>query len=109
MFKLKEILTGVLGSVGLIILQFILIVLTIIPLSFCGFPIYVNILICLALYFTNFIGGMLTIAIWIYSFIKVIALPIGVFEIIYFICLGIYVILYFIPVTLYFIFSKGSN
>lgn len=64
----------------------------------CNFPWWADIPILIAIMLLpEYIGGILTLAVWVWSFIVVVSGSIGLFEVIYFVLLAVYVVFFFIP------------
>lgn len=103
MKKLKDLLIGSLGVVGIILWYLIEIVIGIAPLVFLNFPFWVNLIILFALMSTEFIGGLIEIVLWVWSFIVVIARPIDGWSIFYFITFAIYFFIHILPMVIHII------
>ena len=72
--------------------------LTVFPLVMCQFPWWVNLLIFTAIMLLpDVLGGIMTLAVWVWSFIVVVSGSIGLFEVIYFVLLAVYVVYFLIP------------
>lgn len=94
---MKDKLLGTLGVFGFILWYALVALFVIIPVAAADFPWFVNIIIFALLYFTDFIGAFLTVAIYIYSTFIVLSGPLNWFAVIYFIDLLLYIIFFFIP------------
>ena len=88
--SLKETLVVALGGVGFVIWFLLGAVLLFLPLSFLNLPLWIDFIIILILMNTQFIGGVLSIILWVWSFTVVIAQPIDGWSVFYFIGFAIY-------------------
>lgn len=83
--------------------------LTIIPLIACGFPWWADIVVLIYLHMFDFLGGVITLGIWVYSFIKVVS---GIYPlacmIIYFIAFAVYFVFWILPTILQ-LFSRDRR
>ncbi len=106
---MKEKLAVWFGGVGFIIWYILSVLFFMVPIWATGLPILVMILLAALIYYTDMLGAVLTVAVYIYSFIKVIHSPFSFFSIVYFIVLLIYVIFFFIPALLNLILTWRSR
>ena len=95
--KLKEELVVTLGVVGIILWYLIEIVIGLTPLVFLNFPLWVNLIILFALMSMQFVGGLIEIVLWVWSFIVVIARPIDGWSIFYFVIFAINFFIHILP------------
>ena len=87
--NLKDELIGWLGVAGIVLWYLIEIVVALTPLVFLNFPLWVNLIILFTLMSFQYVGGLLQIALWVWSFIVVIARPIDGWSIFYFVVFAI--------------------
>ena len=99
MNKVKDLLFGSLGVVGLILWYLIGAIVMFTPLVFLDFSFWVYWLITAAL-FIPFIGGITNFIIWIWSFVVVVSEPIDGWSIAYFIIFAIYGLSTIIPTAI---------
>ena len=89
---------GKLSGVGGLLFWLLSLLLTAFPLVMCQFPWLVNLLIFTAIMLLpDVLGGIMTLAVWVWSFIVVVSGSIGLFEVIYFVLLAVYVVHFLIP------------
>lgn len=100
MKNLKDKLIMTLGVVGIILWYLIEIVVGITPLVFLNFPIWVNLIILFALMSMQFIGGLIEIVIWVWSFIVVIARPVDGWSVFYYITFAFYFYIHILPMVI---------
>lgn len=98
-----------LGRIGTVIAYVFAVLLTIYPLAMCGFPWWVNLILLALVMFTDIIGGVVSFAAWVWSFVVVISGEIGPLQIVYFVLLGLYVIFFIVPLVLSLISSYVSS
>lgn len=93
---LKQKLTTLFGTAGYVIYLVISLILLGVPFSFLGLPIWAIFIVAL---FASlpFIGYVVQLVVWIWSFINVLHSPVDIWFILYFIALAIYVFTTLIP------------
>lgn len=80
------------------IFRLIILFMTIVPIVYCDFPWWVSLIILFALnILPGGLGGILTIALWVWSFINVLNSPFSVFTVIYLVFFVLYLVFCFIP------------
>jgi hypothetical protein len=89
--NVKEKLYASLGVFGYILYYALALFLTFMPLSYLQFPFYVDFIMMAAVLIVPFVGQIVELAIWVWSFVLVVTQPIGWFEVIYFVSALIYV------------------
>lgn len=94
---MRKKLTDALGTVGFILFYLLGIAVFGMPMWELGFPIWVSILLFIAITNIPFIGDIIGLGIWIWSFINEIQKPFDIFVIIYYVVLVVYVITMLIP------------
>ena len=103
--KLKDVLVGSLGVVGYVIWKFLLYVFYFFPVFCLELPLWLDILISLAILYIPIIGNFLYFAAWVWSFIIVLSNPINWFSVVYFIMFGIYILTGVLPFIINIILS----
>ena len=83
-----------LGYAILFIIQLLLLGLIFVPLQYLGFPWWADALIALGVSLLPMIGGLATIAIWIWSFVIFIQSPFDTYGIVYIVALVFYIAFY---------------
>lgn len=94
---MKEKLVEALGSFGLILFWLLSFLFVAIPIWATNLPFLAMLVIFAILYFTNLIGALLTILVYVYSTFVVLSSPINWFSIVFFIDMALYIIFCFIP------------
>lgn len=97
MEKLKEVLVNSLGTVGYIIWNVLLYVFCLLPVLVLDIPWWADVIVVLCIVNIPFLGKILYLASWVWSFVIIISEPISGFSIFYFIVLGIYVFVDLLP------------
>lgn len=95
--SLKDKLGTCLGTVGFILYYVFLLMMIFVPLYFCDFPWWADLIILVLIFVFDFFGAFVNVAIWIWSFVVVVSGAIGVWEIFYFVFFAIYIVFFFIP------------
>ena len=97
MEKLKEVLVNSLGTVGYVIWNVLLYVFCFLPVLVLDIPWWAVVIVVLCIVNIPFLGRILYLASWVWSFVIIISEPISGFSIFYFIVLGIYVFVDLLP------------
>lgn len=98
MKKVKDFFLNVLSITASGLFRVIVFLIMTLPLFYCGFPWWVNVIAFLVLYFMpNSLGGILTLFLWVWSFIRVLDMPFSFFVVLYYIFFVLYLIFCFIP------------
>lgn len=101
--SLKEKIEGLIGGMSWILLFIIRTLLTIAPFVIFRCSFFVTLILSVVLWAVSlipYLGVLCYVGLWVSSFVIVISNPIGVFEVIYFICLAINIWIYVIPYIL---------
>lgn len=77
------------NSTAIIVLGIIMTFASLLPLYVIGTPFWADILILACIQFTMLIGKFLSIALWIWGLVIILANPITVFSVFYFVLFGI--------------------
>ncbi len=102
---MKDKLSAALGGLGMVLWYAIMTSLTIVPVLAADLPVWMTIIALILIYFTDVIGGLLTVVLYGYATYVVLVSPFTWFSIVFFIFLALYLVLFFIPATIQ-IFSK---
>lgn len=94
---MKDKLMEALGGFGMILYFFLCILFVAIPMAAADLPFLVTLVVLLLMYFTNYIGAILSVLIYVYATIVVLSHPIGWFSIVFFVDMALYAVFCFIP------------
>ena len=97
---MKEKLLTILGGFGLVVWYIVSIIYSFAPLYFLGLPFWVDFILIVVMTSVPFIGEIVRIGIFIWAFTIVIAQPIDVVSIIFFVCAALYLITTVIPMIM---------
>ena len=97
--KIKDVLVGSLGVVGMVVWSLVCAVLAFLPLSFLNFPLWMDLVIIFVILSMDFVGGLISLILWIWSFIIVISAPIDGLSIFYFVVFAVYFVTSVLPIV----------
>ena len=97
MNKLKENLVVSLGVVGIVLWYLLDVAIALTPLVFLDFPLWIKIIVLFALMSFQYVGGLIQIALWVWSFVVVIARPIDGWSIFYFVTFAFFFFVHILP------------
>lgn len=97
---MKAKLEGSLGVAGSVIFYLISCLLVVAPLWFIGLPWWADLLIIALILSTNIIGGVISVALWVWALVIVVSGTIGWLEIVFFVLFAVYLFFTFIPAIL---------
>lgn len=106
---MKEKLSNTLGGFGLVLWLVLSFLFMAVPVWATGLPLAAMLLIFAVLFFTDIIGSLLTIAVYIYSTFVVLSNPIDWFSIVFFVDMALYIIFCFIPAIAQIISTAKEN
>lgn len=95
--SLKERITSGLGSAGVVVWYIISIFYSIAPLMILKFPLWVDLLLILAMTALPFIGETIRLALFIWAFVVAIHMSLSVLTVVFFVFAAIYVFTEAIP------------
>lgn len=101
MNKIKDILCGTLGIVGLVVWYLIGAIMMFTPLVFLeDLSFWISLLIIIAILYIPFIGDITQFIIWLWSFVVVVSEPIDGWSIAYFVVCALYVFTTLLPIVI---------
>ena len=94
---MKERITSGLGAAGVVVWYIISIFYSIAPLMILKFPLWVDLLLILAMTALPFIGEAIRLALFIWAFVVAVHMSLSVLTVVFFIFAAIYVLTEAIP------------
>lgn len=94
---MKEKMQSALGGFGMILWYAISTMYSFAPLLVLGFPVWVDIILVIAMMTLPMAGGIIRFALFVWAFIRVFSMPINIITVIFFICAIIFFIFEAIP------------
>ncbi len=92
-----EKLQAAMGAAGLVLYYMFFVVIVYAPLMFLGFPWWADILIIAAIMLIPFAGGLIELILWVWAFLLVVQLPVGLKVVLFYIGAFFYVAFELIP------------
>lgn len=106
---MKEKLSALFGSFGVVIWFLISAIYCYSPLLIFKFPIYVELILFLAMFSIPIIGEVIRLALYIWAFTIAISMPIDALTVVFFICAGLYFFTELFPTIVGFFRSKNKD
>lgn len=94
---MKEKLAATLGGFGYFLFYLITVFLTFAPLTVLGLPWWIDATIILAVLSIPFLGSIVQVVIWVWSFVMAVQGPQDIWTILYYVAAAIYVFSTLIP------------
>lgn len=106
---MKEKLTSALGTFGIVLWLVLSFLFICIPVWATNFSWPIMLLIFAVLFFTDVIGSLLTVVVYIYSTFVILSGPMDWFAIVFFVDLALYLIFSFFPAVANIIGTYRAN